>query len=494
MTYPKLLSNLPIEDLTSETDYLEIIDKGDLIKTFLKGNKDQFDEIKMFSLYGEWGSGKSSLMKYLEKELKGDFNTFFFEAWEFEKDENLSMSLLEFITSKNINITEELCANLLKYGGRILRGLGKSMKLNVPLFPNGPALEIDPSAFVGEITQNEELTFYKAIENFKIEFIRLEDFITKGDNPKYNVVFIDDLDRCEPEQVLNLLSAIKLFFTYGKKTIFFCGVDKKAVAQAVQTKYGEIVIANEYLEKIFDISFSMPEYDNLEKLINHYFDDTYYKLGDDVRAINYRINNLFQRLEFTNPRRVKKVLNKYHILRNMKSLPLPEKFIPFPNIDEKNGKERSFLETVLVIYLIILHEFYPKSFDLFLNFDHKIANYSEAFKKSNYVKDIGSCINNLKIYIDYNFANRRLSDKDINLVDKNLIQGFYVAMTPSYVKELSLQSIAGDYRIEQMIVLENRIEYLFYRLMIETGIYKYIPSNPSDSTLYSIKKIIRNAL
>ncbi|WP_152971434.1 P-loop NTPase fold protein [Lacinutrix algicola] len=37
----------------------------------------------MYSLYGEWGSGKSTLMKYLEKELKGDFNTFFFEAWEF---------------------------------------------------------------------------------------------------------------------------------------------------------------------------------------------------------------------------------------------------------------------------------------------------------------------------------------------------------------------------------------------------------------------------
>lgn len=494
MTNPKLLSNLPIEDLTSETDYLGIIDKGDLIKTFLKGNKDQFDEIKMFSLYGEWGSGKSSLMKYLEKELKGDFNTFFFEAWEFEKDENLAMSLLEFITYKTKDATEEFCDDILKYGGRILRGLGKSIKLNIPLFTNGPAIELDPSAFVEEVTKSEELTFYKALESFKTEFLRLEYNITKGNNSKVNIVFIDDLDRCEPEQVLNLLSAIKLFFTYGKKTIFFCGVDKKAVGQAVQTKYGEIVIANEYLEKIFDISFSMPEYDDLEKLINHYFDDTYYKLGDDVRAINYRINNFFQRLEFTNPRRVKKVLNKYHILRNIKSLSLPEKFIPFPNIDERNGQERSFLETVLVIYLIILHEFYPKSFDLFLNFDYKIANYSEAFKKSNYVKDIGSCISSLKIFIDHNFANRRLSDNTINSVDKNLIQGFYVALTPSNVKELSIQSIGGDYRIEQMIVLENRIEYLFYRLMIETGIYKYISSNPSDSTLYSIKKIIRSAL
>ena len=30
------------------------------------------------ALQGEWGSGKSTLMKYLQKELKGNFNTFFF--------------------------------------------------------------------------------------------------------------------------------------------------------------------------------------------------------------------------------------------------------------------------------------------------------------------------------------------------------------------------------------------------------------------------------
>ena len=32
----KLLPNLPIEDLTPENDYLEIIDKGEIIKTFLQ--------------------------------------------------------------------------------------------------------------------------------------------------------------------------------------------------------------------------------------------------------------------------------------------------------------------------------------------------------------------------------------------------------------------------------------------------------------------------
>ena len=103
MTKPKLLANLPIANLTKENDYLGVLEKGNLISTFLKGNKERFEEIKMFSLYGEWGSGKSTLMKYLEKDLNNEFNTFFFEAWQFEKDENLALSLLEFMNAKNID-------------------------------------------------------------------------------------------------------------------------------------------------------------------------------------------------------------------------------------------------------------------------------------------------------------------------------------------------------------------------------------------------------
>ncbi|WP_439132356.1 P-loop NTPase fold protein [Polaribacter sp.] len=74
----KLLANLPIEDLTPENDYIGIIEKGTLLKSFFLNNKHEFSKIKIFSIYGEWGSGKSILMKYLEKELKGSFNTFFF--------------------------------------------------------------------------------------------------------------------------------------------------------------------------------------------------------------------------------------------------------------------------------------------------------------------------------------------------------------------------------------------------------------------------------
>ena len=267
----KLLNNLPIEDLTEENDYLGIIDKGQIIKTFLESNTEEFKDIKMFSLYGEWGSGKSTLMKYLQKELKGSFNTFFFEAWQFESDDNLSVSFLEFLLEKSNTVEEEVAGDLLKFGGKLLRGLGNSVQFKVPLFPEGPTINVNPSAFIDEFIKVEKVTFYKALEKFKVDFRKWEDLKNDRKDKKYNIVFIDDLDRCEPENVLNLLSALKLFFTYGEKTIFFCGIDKKAIKEAVKTKYGEVVKANEYLEKIFDISFSMPKHRELLKLVTQYF-------------------------------------------------------------------------------------------------------------------------------------------------------------------------------------------------------------------------------
>ena len=47
------------------------------------------------------------------------------------------------------------------------------------------------------------------------------------------VVFLDDLDRCESENIVTLLSAIKLMLSINKNIIFIIGIDKKAVTLAL---------------------------------------------------------------------------------------------------------------------------------------------------------------------------------------------------------------------------------------------------------------------
>jgi len=488
MAKQKLLSNLRIEKLDKKTDYLGIIDKGEVIRDFLIGSKDSYDEIKMFSLYGDWGSGKSSLMKYLENELQTEFNTFFFEAWEFEKDENLAMSLLDFIRIKSNSSEEAFYSDLIKSGARILRGMGKSIKFNIPLFPGGPELEVDPSPFIEEISKTEKLTFYQALKNFKKDFRTLEDFLTLEGKPKYNIVFIDDLDRCDPEQVLNLMSAIKLFFTYGKKTIFLCGIDKKAVQEAVKTKYGKVVKANEYLEKIFDISFSMPDHIDLLKLVDYYFDNQTYKIGTDEEPINKLINNFFTSLEFTNPRRVKKVLNKFQMLRDFSEM-TSKSSEAFPNIDMKNNSQKGFFETILVLYLIILHEFFQSDFDKFLDFDKKKNIYNKTSIDSNNTS-------NLNVAINSNKSNMPFSKiYEVNTVTNSIAPevGFYICLSPLNITQISYKQItAGNGNDIQ--VAQKHIDFLFYKYINKRKPAEWLENSQNKVTFQSVKRLIKNFL
>lgn len=483
MTQPKLLANLPIENLTKENDYLGVLEKGNLISTFLKGNKERFDEIKMFSLYGEWGSGKSSLMKYLEKDLNKEFNTFFFEAWQFEKDENLALSLLEFMNAKNIDNGEEFCENLLKYGARILRGLGKSVKFNIPLYPDGPSVDLDMSGFVDEFSKKEDVSFYKSLEKFKKEFVIFEDKLTAEKGQKYNIVFIDDLDRCEPEQVLNLLSAIKLFFTYGQRTIFFCGIDKVAVNQAVKTKYGKVIKASEYLEKIFDVSFSMPHHDDLLRLIDNYFDNTNYKICEDNISINYRIKDFFNEINFTNPRRIKKVLNKFNIVREFRRLLQND----FPNIDMLNISQKSYFETILVLYLIILHEFYPQTFEDFLNFDKKKSVYSKKYKGQNFDAWLLDTINK-------NYSEVSLLDVYQEIQKANFSSIYFnVCLGPiSNLDEITDDFFDDD--LNKSFFSEIKIDYLFYKYILQYSTKDILDKKLSNLSLLGIKNILKKVL
>ncbi|WP_299552001.1 P-loop NTPase fold protein [Seonamhaeicola sp.] len=504
----KILNNLPVEDLNEENDYLGIIDKGQIIKTFLESNTEEFTEIKMFSLYGEWGSGKSTLMKYLEKELKGSFNTYFFEAWQYESDDNLSLSLLEYLSYKSSDSTEEALGEIVEVAAKLFRGFSKSMRITVP------GLSIDGSKIVESLEEEPKETFYQLKKKFQEEFGKWESHVTRGKNPKFNIVFIDDLDRCEPENVLNLLSALKLFFTYGEKTIFFCGVDKKAVNEAVKTKYGNVVKANEYLEKVFDISFTMPEHDDLLKLVSQYFDDR--KLKEVDGRLNVNIAKFFRELRFTNPRKVKKVLNKYLTIKNLKEQDtLQEKQSRLiPCILTSNGG--NYLETVITLYLIVIHEFYPEILDDMFNLDLKMKVFEKAIEESAKINSS----NKSQVYIantvndGLDFFSRiyelivveRISLSEIlstrfylNESDKrrglNPISEFAYINTlfcPSDIQKMNARSIItiGTFK-KGLRVEEVTVSYYFIKYLLQDNIKFNELSDVSNIPLIEMKKTIK---
>lgn len=355
----KLLSNLPIEKLTPENDYLGVIEKGDMIVSLLKSGNIDFEEIKMFALYGNWGSGKSTLMKYMQSKLDDEFKTFYFDAWKYENGKDLSFSLLEFMTDEGVDKGEKVAAQILKTGKRVLIGSAKALKLGIPEVGT-----FSIKILIDELLNKPNPTFHTEIKRFKNEFKELEKSILAASKQekKTNIVFIDDLDRCEPDKVLSLLSEIKLFFTYGERTIFFFGVDQKAVQIAIKTKYGEVVKSNEYLEKVFDLTFHLREDMNIKKMIYNVFPQRQIQnIGSGVSYQKY-IYEFFSLLKLNNPRKLKKLINAYVIYAEIilsKKLNENHQLI----VDEDN--DGSFLNTIITLYLIACRLFYPDQFGVF---------------------------------------------------------------------------------------------------------------------------------
>ena len=282
------------------------------------------------------------------------FKKVFFEAWELENDDNLSLSLLDSIIQTTpdgdkVGLRDAILA--------IGKGISKSLTVGIgPLkFNMKEVLQA-----VEEANQKlDEVTFIKKIAEFKDKYKSLEAEILGDNNHKKLIVFVDDLDRCEPANVLNLLSVIKLFFTYGKRTVFVCGIDKEVVNKAVYHKYDNVVKSEEYLEKVFDISFDMPK-SNISKMIEYYFKD-----DQDKK----RIEEFLYVMEFTNPRHIKKLLNKYVLI----------KYYQAKGIDKRNliPDQKIFFFKILTLFIIIIYEFDYKSFEFIRNYDEKLSYYAE---------------------------------------------------------------------------------------------------------------------
>lgn len=82
------------------------------------------------------------------------------------------------------------------------------------------------------------------------------------DNAKV-VIFIDDLDRCDPKKAVEVLEATKLLLEL-KQFIVFLAIDARIITQAVEEHYGKVlteaeITGYEYLDKIVQIPFSIPE-------------------------------------------------------------------------------------------------------------------------------------------------------------------------------------------------------------------------------------------
>ncbi|MCT4584476.1 MAG: KAP family NTPase [Peptostreptococcaceae bacterium] len=424
----KIKSSNPIDNF-EEIDHYGFKEKSDFIADLLNKdteNKDNsvFEGNNMVAIYGEWGSGKTSLMKNISKQLDDKYKVVFFEAWKYEKGDGLNTSLLSCILD-NIGIKDESITKSLRYINNYIKDnwtapifylIKKYTKIDLKEL----AHEMNIGEVLGKIN-NEfseyDSSFYNKIKKFEEDLKSIvETKLPKKLGGKKLLVFIDDLDRCEPKHVLDLLSDIKLFFSFSKDIVYFCGIDKCAVSQAIETVYGNVIKSNEYLEKIFTLSFNMPKVYTVKKVIESYFDKNDKNNQNNQRRIE-DITNFFKLLKFDRPRHIKKVLNKYMFIKYIQDKKLDKDgyIPPLDNI---------FYEKI-VIYTIMLYELYPHLYEDSIN--NSTSKY-DSYIRAEAEKEGSSLTSIMKSYGEY----RRNKNIENSKKDYKKILRLILFFTPTY--------------------------------------------------------------
>ena len=220
-------------------------------------------------IFGEWGTGKTSLMRMIEKDLdeNEDVLCVWFNAWRYEKEDHPVVPLVATIIKK-IEKNETFLQKLGDKGNsllKILRAITYAFSSKVKIgIPPGPAFEMSVSG--KDATEKLENLFSDPLLNNSLyheTYEALSDLSIERN--KKLVVIIDDLDRCFPDMAIKLLESIKLVLCQPN-FIFIIGVARKVIEGYLQHRYEkEYGLTNfeghAYLDKIVQLPFYIPPYE-----------------------------------------------------------------------------------------------------------------------------------------------------------------------------------------------------------------------------------------
>ena len=289
-------------DNVTDKDFLGFDVHADLIKELIED--DSMLPITI-GLFGDWGSGKSSILEVLKLKLdspKEGIACLFFNGWVFEGYDDAKAALIESIVEEFKNsekFGDKLEDNIKKLVKSInwMRVIGFGMKkIVIPattayltgglsLIAEGLKAEANNSKDLLSKLQNEDVEsflkqFLKESPNAEEPISSIREFrenfkqLIQKSKIKKLIIIIDDLDRCSPERIIDNLEAIKLFLNV-ENTAFIIGADPRIVRHAIEYRYKSQLIngndenrneriVNDYLEKLIQIPYNLPKLSDSE--------------------------------------------------------------------------------------------------------------------------------------------------------------------------------------------------------------------------------------
>lgn len=329
-----------INDCTSDRDMLGYEPYIKAFEYLIENQNELMNLPIVFGIHGKWGVGKSTFMELVQLKLNKveRYYTVKINPWEFAGESNF---VSVFIAELYKTIKKDLCNQEKGKEDAIInffKAVLKPLKISTTVSTIPKIHEVKAEYDFGKLTfdSQKELVDKYITENYEIKdtidnILGYEIF----ENKKI-VVFIDDLDRCTENKVLEVIESIKLILN-SENCIFFLGCDKEYLESALSVKYKEFIeylknnetenvfkkFADEYLEKIIQIPFYIPSLN--EQAVNNYINELLNKKECDTDiSENIVDENFFESYKniinidlFTklfmeinlNPRRIKRILN-----------------------------------------------------------------------------------------------------------------------------------------------------------------------------------------
>lgn len=274
-----------LTDVPSEYPQLGFDKTSQGLSSLISNSAPQF----AIAIFGPWGSGKTTLMEAIKRSLleneKGQTICVDFSAWRYEREEHLIIPLLDSIRealvfwSKKVaknNIEKQAAQKTAETIGRVMASILAGISFKVGL-PGALELSYDANKSLEEFRRGEKIpkdtqhgkplfsfhgfpwfsrrkepvvpenksfvkrlsdpelpqSFYHACFSALTEaFIRFK----RETGGARIVVFVDDLDRCLPAGVLEVLESMKLFFDL-EGFIFVVGLDREVVEHCIDARY-----------------------------------------------------------------------------------------------------------------------------------------------------------------------------------------------------------------------------------------------------------------
>lgn len=310
-------SDKPIEDFKDD-----ILGRGTFAKQLAKAiislsTTDNFT----IGLFGKWGSGKTSIINMAEKEIERlskdmpeDKSPIVvrFEPWNFTDSNNLILQFFKYLRNQlDIKDNSKLKRNI----GEALQSYSSAIEstMSIPVISSHisdliPFSGIIKSSmkFIGVLFKNNaaENDLLKAKE-------KLAELLRKPD--RKIVIIIDDIDRLTNNQIRLIFQLVNSVAGLPN-LVYVLSMDKEVVIRALKSV--QECDGNEYLEKIIQMPFEVPQMDKirllylfLDKLqkilkgkIGDYFNKEYWKDAlkyciepniSSIRDVN-RILNAFE--------------------------------------------------------------------------------------------------------------------------------------------------------------------------------------------------------